>query len=83
MARRVRTQRLWSPGRVGSQATISVIERGDPEDDRTGLPFGFSRVLVEEERAAMALGQRFLEEYNRMNTPSSDGWDEHAEALSS
>lgn len=59
-----------------------MIEPGDPDENRRGVPFGFSRVLVEEEQAAIALGQRYLDEWKRLNEPPSNGWIEHGEALS-
>jgi len=85
VARKNKTNRLWSPSPSKSKPTISVIERGDPEEDRAGLPFGFGRVLVEEEQRAIALGKHWLEEYAGMSRRQArgDGWDEHMEALTS
>ena len=57
-------ERLWRPPSNG-RSTIQVIERGDPADDRTGLPFGFSRALVEHDPQPSA----------------EDGWEEHAEIV--
>jgi hypothetical protein len=38
--------------------------------------------LQKQEEAAIALGQRFLDEWKRLNEPPSNGWIEHGEALS-
>lgn len=49
MSRRHPGVRRWHPPNPGSKSTIAVIERGDPKDDRPGLPFGFARALVDEQ----------------------------------
>lgn len=55
--------RIWDQDYSYSRTGISVIERGDPADDRAGVPFGFSRALLEgvpAERAELAKGSLYF-----------------------
>ncbi len=76
MARKCKTNELWTPDAVKSASSISVIERGDPKDDRQGVPFGFGRVLFEEQQHAIAMGRLWLDEYERLMRPKTDGWED-------
>jgi hypothetical protein len=45
MARKCQTNKLWDPPAAANRPTITVTERGKPEDDRQGVQFGFGREL--------------------------------------
>lgn len=39
---------LWDPWRASTPAALAIIERGKPENDRAGVPFGFGRALADD-----------------------------------
>jgi hypothetical protein len=55
--------RIWQQSHSYERTGMQVIERGPKEDDRAGVPFGFSRALLEgvaAERAELRQGSLYF-----------------------